>query len=91
MTAPVASGWSGRRVGFTPTGKRRLITAHAKSRHLIGMEVLTVDGQNLRREKGMVQQIIDAFAREGATRMVTLELFSRGSQNEPIKISFARP
>lgn len=63
----------------------------AKSRHLIGMEVLTVDGQNLRREKGMVQQIIDAFAREGATRMVTLELFSRGSQNEPIKISFARP
>jgi hypothetical protein len=29
MTAPVASGWSGRRVGFTPTGKRRLFTAHA--------------------------------------------------------------
>src|SRR5271169_1492885 len=33
MTAPVASGWSGRRVGFTPTGKRRLVTAHAISRH----------------------------------------------------------
>jgi pentatricopeptide repeat protein len=31
MTAPVASGWSGRRVGFTPTGKRRLSTAHATS------------------------------------------------------------
>jgi hypothetical protein len=31
MTAPVASGWSGRRVGFTPTGKRRLFTAHAIS------------------------------------------------------------
>ena len=29
MTAPVASGWSVRRVGFAPTGKRRLITAHA--------------------------------------------------------------
>ena len=29
MTAPVASGWSGCRVGFTPTGKRRLFTAHA--------------------------------------------------------------
>ena len=28
MTAPVASGWSGRRVGLTPTGKRRLSTAH---------------------------------------------------------------
>ena len=31
MTAPVASGWSGRRVGLTPTGKRRLFTAHANS------------------------------------------------------------
>ena len=29
MTAPVASGWSGCRVGFAPTGKRRLFTAHA--------------------------------------------------------------
>ena len=28
MTAPVASGWSGCRVGLTPTGKRRLLTAH---------------------------------------------------------------
>jgi len=27
MTAPVASGWSVRRVGFAPTGKRRLIAA----------------------------------------------------------------
>jgi len=24
MTAPIASGWSGRRVGLAPTGKRRL-------------------------------------------------------------------
>ena len=31
MTAPVASGWSVRRVGLAPTGKRRLVTAHAKS------------------------------------------------------------
>jgi hypothetical protein len=31
MTAPVASGWSVRRVGFAPTGKRRLLTAHANS------------------------------------------------------------
>ena len=33
MTAPVASGWSVRRVGLSPTGKRRLLTAHAKSGH----------------------------------------------------------
>jgi hypothetical protein len=30
MTAPVASGWSGCRVGLPPTGKRRLSTAHAR-------------------------------------------------------------
>src|SRR6202165_1494199 len=29
MTAPIASGWSDCRVGFAPTGKRRLCTAHA--------------------------------------------------------------
>jgi hypothetical protein len=29
MTAPIASGWSGCRVGLAPTGKRRLVTAHA--------------------------------------------------------------
>src|SRR3982074_1619953 len=31
MTAPVASGWSGRRVGLAPTGERRLFTAHART------------------------------------------------------------
>ena len=36
MPAPVASGWSGRRVGLAPTGKRRLFTAHTRSgRHLL--------------------------------------------------------
>src|SRR4249919_487444 len=29
MTAPIASDWSGCRVGLAPTGKRRLVTAHA--------------------------------------------------------------
>src|SRR6202043_3169956 len=33
MTAPVASGWSVRRVGFAPTGKRRLVTAHGRRGH----------------------------------------------------------
>src|SRR6202162_6083118 len=31
MTAPIASGWSGCRVGLAPTGKRRLCTAHANT------------------------------------------------------------
>ena len=33
MTAPVDSGWSVRRVGLAPTGKRRLLTAHANTGH----------------------------------------------------------
>ena len=33
MTAPIASGWSGRRVGLAPTGKRRLSTAHTHNGH----------------------------------------------------------
>jgi hypothetical protein len=33
MTAPVASGWSGCRVGLAPTGKRRLVTAHTWTGH----------------------------------------------------------
>src|SRR6266481_4379267 len=32
MPAPVASGWSGYRVGLAPTGKRRLVTAHTAQR-----------------------------------------------------------
>jgi hypothetical protein len=34
LAAPVASGWSARRVGLAPTGKRRLVTAHTRSRPL---------------------------------------------------------
>jgi hypothetical protein len=31
IAAPAASGWSVRRVGFAPTGKRRLVKAHTHS------------------------------------------------------------
>ena len=33
IAAPVASGWSGCRVGLAPTGKRRLVTAHTRFGH----------------------------------------------------------
>jgi len=33
--APVASGWSSCRVGLSPTGKRRLFTAHPDNGHLV--------------------------------------------------------
>src|ERR1019366_9091834 len=36
IAAPVASGWSRCRVGFSPTGKHRLCTAHAKTSHSSG-------------------------------------------------------
>src|SRR6266404_2253610 len=41
MTAPIASGWTGCRVGLAPTGKRRLCTAHAisGSRRLVGSAI----------------------------------------------------
>src|SRR5208282_1255264 len=64
--------------------------ALAKSRKLIGMEVISVDGQDLRLETGMVRQIMDAFANQAAGRTVSLELFRRPSNGESIKVSFAR-
>src|ERR1700730_3092585 len=43
IAAPVASGWSSCRVGLTPTGKRRLCTAHAISGLLRRTRVLPFD------------------------------------------------
>jgi hypothetical protein len=37
MTAPVASGWSGCRVGLAPTGKRQLVAAHTRSGHRLAL------------------------------------------------------
>jgi hypothetical protein len=59
MTAPVASGWSGRRVGLAPTGKRRLITAHTQMGHSVLAEA---DG----RKRVVVRCGTHAFATEGA-------------------------
>jgi hypothetical protein len=39
MTAPVASGWSDCRVGLTPTGKRRLFTAHTRIGQQVGEHI----------------------------------------------------
>ncbi len=60
----------------------------AKSKRLIGMEVLSIENASLQPEHGMVQQIIDAFSR--SRRTVTLELFARGSKNDPIKVTFEK-
>jgi hypothetical protein len=62
----------------------------ARSKNLIGMEVLTVDDQYLHPEIGMVQQIVDAFEGKSAAKTVTLELYLRGSNGDSIKVFFAR-
>jgi hypothetical protein len=43
MTAPVASGWSRCRVGFAPTGKRRLSTAHTLSGPSAGVAIIVAN------------------------------------------------
>jgi hypothetical protein len=62
----------------------------ARSRHLIGMEVVSVDGRDLRPEIGMVQQIINAFATRSGGRTVTLELYSRASGGPSVKVAFEK-
>ncbi len=90
-------------VKFPPGYKKRLQVAMlvgctdghpncalAKSRNLIGMEVLEVDGEYLRPENGRVQHIVDAFTRKSAAETVTLELVSRESNKDAIQVTFAR-
>ena len=64
--------------------------ALARSRHLIGMLVQTVDGQQLQPRIGRVQQIIDAFGRQEAGRPITFVLYERGSNDQSVTVAFAR-
>ena len=57
IAAPVASGWSGCRVGFAPTGKRRLFTAHASS------------GQYVRSQRSLAQAGRMVVPRRGAPQI----------------------
>ena len=50
IAAPVASGWSGCRVGLAPTGKRRLVTAHTQSRRWMFGRIFGLDGRESYRE-----------------------------------------
>jgi hypothetical protein len=45
MTAPIASGWSGCRVGFAPTGKCRLVTAHTHNGRWMFGRIFGLDGR----------------------------------------------
>src|SRR5271165_1724301 len=50
MPAPVASGWSGCRVGLAPTGKRRLVTAHTHNGR--SSKCLRIDALAVKRLEG---------------------------------------
>lgn len=62
----------------------------AKRKNLIGMQVESVDGAYLRPENGMIQQIIDAFARKGAGPAVTLEFSARDGGQTAQSVAFRR-
>src|SRR6202049_1064400 len=51
MTAPIASGWSGCRVGLAPTGKRRLVTAHANNGNRWLHSIIVGNGEQRRRHR----------------------------------------
>src|SRR5262245_7867073 len=52
IAAPVASGWSDRRVGLAPTGKRRLSTAHTQSKSLSANTTLDSERKDEIRTRG---------------------------------------
>jgi len=64
--------------------------ALAKAKNLIGMEVEAVDGAGLRPEKGMVAQILAAFADPKAPATIKLTLYGRGADGQPVEVKFAR-
>ena len=72
IAAPVASGWSARRVGFAPTGKRRLSTAHATSRLYA-----------LQQSRGSVEIAGQAFSSSSNAFASCRSFVSKPSVNQP--------
>jgi hypothetical protein len=64
--------------------------ALAKAKALVGMEVSAVDGAELMPEKGMVAQILAAFADPKAPATIALTLYGRAADSKPVEVKFAR-
>jgi hypothetical protein len=62
----------------------------AKKRNLVGMEVSAVDGAELMTEKGMIAQILAAFADPKAPATIALTLYARAADSQPVEVKFAR-
>jgi hypothetical protein len=64
--------------------------ALARAKALVGMEVVAVDGKGLVPEKGMVRQILDAFADAKAPATIALTLYAHAADSQPVEVKFAR-
>ena len=64
--------------------------ALARAKAVVGMEVVAVDGMGLMPEKGMVRQILDAFADLKAPATIALTLYGRAADSQPVEVKFAR-
>ncbi len=64
--------------------------ALATKKNLVGMEVTDVDGAELKTEKGMVRQILDAFTDSKAPATIALTLYGRAADSQPVEVKFAR-
>ena len=62
----------------------------AKTKNLVGMEVSAVDGAELRPEKGMVRQILTAFADSKAPATIALTFYGRAADSKAVEVKFAR-
>jgi len=64
--------------------------ALARAKAVVGMEVVAVDGMGLMPEKGMVRQILDAFADSKAPATIALTLYAHAADSQPVEVKFAR-
>jgi hypothetical protein len=62
----------------------------ARAKAVVGMEVVAVDGMGLMPEKGMVRQILDAFADPKAPATIGLTLYAHAADSKPVEVRFAR-
>src|SRR5580704_11008653 len=80
MTAPIASGWSGCRVGLAPTGKRRLVTAHTHVRH---WRIAFVVMHNRARLRGRKAAATDKLLVDNPVDLYKIRTDTKGSETAP--------
>ncbi len=64
--------------------------ALARAKGVVGMEVSDVDGAELMPAKGMVGQILAAFADSKAPATIALTFYARAADSQPAEVKFAR-